>query len=830
MRQGTWAAVAIAVSFLFTAPSASAAWPPTSDATPTEIVDSLLREVGLIALHDRDPARRAWAWRALGAVRDPRAVSLLNTAMSDPSPEVRREAIHSVQHAVDRKAGDAVRRATVAALDDPDLSVRLAAADNLSSGRFQDWRGLGLGARLRDESPEIRDACLSCLYLREATHGELVEGVAAAIALGSPEVQLWVLGSRFSPLRYLTEDERSAAVATALKSPLPDVRVAAITGGARDFPTAAKRLLDDPDPAVRRALFDAERLQLIDDSLRSKAYLDGLPSWLKRGVEDPDPSVVEAAIQASVRYSKPIPIDIGAFSLNLPEATLGRADHGAAAWWLAEAFGRPIEARLGGGRAVLDSFKSAAVGSPERRLAMRRLAQYLRWEMRAMVLVDDIRRLRWGKRTVFIPGVNTQLAYVADLEEEQRYRDALYRVGMPLAVEIVRELPAALTDPDPNVRWAAAVAARWSWLWICYRRWPDENAPTKLAETMLALWPESEAATRGEFAAALAWIALQPRSRDRIHRALDAALPRLISDPDPAIARTVALACGQPYFPSWTNFYGGPEPAENGVPHWTPSAAPILKSVVADADAAEHRSDDWRHAAATLSTRAPDALPLQGLITAAIGKHAPYATEHHDRVTMGYIFQTHALDRLLAAVEKLPADERSAAGVHLGQAIADYPDDQRDKLFTFLERTTKAPDVFSDALLDTLLQWAIDPRPYTTDPKEPAEIELRKKRRDATVARIRQWANDTMKPVLPGMPYAALHRLARRDGSEFLSFLGSDDPIAAALTLGEAASSWRADEPFKVEAHAPLRVRVLVEEAGRRAKQWSSPSDVDSGL
>ncbi|HEY1066587.1 MAG TPA: hypothetical protein VGE52_10775, partial [Pirellulales bacterium] len=114
--------------------AALGAWPPKPEASGTEIVESLFREVERVAVADKNAARRAWAWRALRNVESPAIADLYPTGLADPFPPVRVETLNSLSWLVDEEnaAGDAARRAVVAALSDPDPQVRLAAAELVS--------------------------------------------------------------------------------------------------------------------------------------------------------------------------------------------------------------------------------------------------------------------------------------------------------------------------------------------------------------------------------------------------------------------------------------------------------------------------------------------------------------------------------------------------------------------------------------------------------------------------------------------------------------------------------------------------------------------------
>ncbi len=87
----------------------------------------------ILALHHEDPNVRWEAARALGVLRNPRAVDPLLVALNDRDPDVRRKAALSLAKIRDPRALEPLRACSV---QDENQVVRWAAAWGL--GRFQE--------------------------------------------------------------------------------------------------------------------------------------------------------------------------------------------------------------------------------------------------------------------------------------------------------------------------------------------------------------------------------------------------------------------------------------------------------------------------------------------------------------------------------------------------------------------------------------------------------------------------------------------------------------------------------------------------------------------
>jgi len=85
------------------------------------------------ALRNEDPDIRWEAARALGVIRDPRAVEPLIAALADTDPDVRRKAALALAKIHDQRAVEAL---LACSMKDENQVVRWAAAFGL--GRFQD--------------------------------------------------------------------------------------------------------------------------------------------------------------------------------------------------------------------------------------------------------------------------------------------------------------------------------------------------------------------------------------------------------------------------------------------------------------------------------------------------------------------------------------------------------------------------------------------------------------------------------------------------------------------------------------------------------------------
>lgn len=219
------------------------------------------------------------------------AVPALMAALKDPDVQVRRAAAQALANHEDPRAVPAL----IDALKDSDAEVRATAA--MALGEFEDKRaGAPLVALLKDGNVEVRRAAL---YALQGTEAEVpVDAIVAAMGDADDEIRQAALGLALSRLHRDGEedspaDPRFVALFTRLLADRDaDVRAQAVMAlaeaGLKEAPAALLEASKDRSSDVRQAV--AQALGEIGDA-------KGVPT-LKTLLADSDADVREQAVSA----------------------------------------------------------------------------------------------------------------------------------------------------------------------------------------------------------------------------------------------------------------------------------------------------------------------------------------------------------------------------------------------------------------------------------------------------------------------------------------------------------------------------------------------------
>jgi HEAT repeat protein len=149
-------------------------------------IDSLIT-----LLNDPDASIRLTAAEALGKIGDQKAEPFLLLALHDVDPRVRGAASRSMGQLPAVGVGAGTELVTL--LQDPDVSVRRAAAQALGAVEGMPALAPALGSLLRSADPSVRQAAGHALLLAGA--GEAVEALSMGASDSDPVVRQWAVAA-----------------------------------------------------------------------------------------------------------------------------------------------------------------------------------------------------------------------------------------------------------------------------------------------------------------------------------------------------------------------------------------------------------------------------------------------------------------------------------------------------------------------------------------------------------------------------------------------------------------------------------------------------------
>lgn len=185
--------------------------------------DAHTRQILFRALSSPSPRAVRYAFEQLSTLDPPTARSALPILLQSPHPSVRATALQAVA----TLRADSLCDAVVRALDDPDDAVAATAAETLGELKGEDCLP-ALAGHVHSHRPLVQEAVLATLLRRGGLEGVLIAGRV---------VEAWL----------------------ASQDPSDRIRAAQLFArpGIPGLNRVVRRLLEDPDPAVRRAALSA---------------------------------------------------------------------------------------------------------------------------------------------------------------------------------------------------------------------------------------------------------------------------------------------------------------------------------------------------------------------------------------------------------------------------------------------------------------------------------------------------------------------------------------------------------------------------------------------